>query len=251
MLFTSRNKAAQGLRLKVSKHDVGCLGDEESRKVLLAGSVQLDDAQLQVALDFCSGLPLALTLLNGALAAEDDPACLIHHLETHGSFSVDQEDELVSALSYSVQLLSDKLQTAWLDLAWMYGHERFPILLLLLQCLFGEHTLQKLVDRSLVAVREVAWPMLGKAGLPMVEVVVHDVLLRIAEHMYGPQGKHHYLTFNKTPSISLSQAMKVGSCRCVAMSCHVWRQVSDALVHCYIQHAAVHLQFVALAMHAC
>jgi hypothetical protein len=227
LLFTSRNRAAQGLRLKVDKRPVGCLGDEASRQVLLAGGVQLDDAQLQVALDFCKGLPLALTLLNGALRAEDDPADVIHHLGTHGTFSVDKEDQLVSALTFSVECLSEELQTGWLDLAWMYAHDAPPrgapvVPLQELKNLFGEHTLQKLLDRNLITVKSAMPPGGFEMDLPyaivpgggidmLVQVVLHDVLLRMAEHLYGPHGKNYCLTVGRMASISLSEAVKVCS----------------------------------------
>jgi hypothetical protein len=214
---------------------VGILDDEASRRVLLAGDVQLDDAQLKVALDFCKGLPLALTLLNGALRAEDDPAGLIQRLQSHGTFSVDAEDELVSELSFSVERLSEDLKTAWLDLAWMYagGVPAPPVVLGDLKCLFGEHTLQKLQHRSLITLREI---LVGIEGLYYkeihvgiggmyndVQVVLHDVLLRMAQRMCGPQGANHCLTLD-TRSISLTQGFKVSICRCEAISCHVWRQ---------------------------
>lgn len=204
MLFTSRNKAPQGLRLRVDKHDVGCLQGDAPKKVLLDGGVKLDDAQLQVALDFCSGLPLALTLLNRALVAEDDPAELIQHLATHGRFSVDKEEELVAALSFSVKRLSEELQTAWLDLAWMYA--KTPLIPLIeLQCLFGKHTLQQLQNRSLMALHVLVDTLIGA----MVEVVVHSILLRMAEGMLGPLGTNHCLALGNTSSISLSPATKV------------------------------------------
>lgn len=159
MLFTSRNQAAQGLQLpeeQVAKHPVGCLDKIASERVLRGRGVNLDDAQLQVALGFCQGLPLALTLLNRALAAEKNTAGVIERLVNHGSFSVDKEDELVSALAFSVECLSQDLQAAWLDLAWMYLQR--PVTLLELQCLFGEHTLQQLQNRSLVALAGTGGP---------------------------------------------------------------------------------------------
>lgn len=191
VLFTSRNKAAQGLRLAtddVIKYHVECLTDEASRRVLLAGLTAkrvLDDAQLQVALDFCKGLPLALKLLNRALLAEEDPKYLIKHMATHGSFSVDKEDELVSALRFSVECLSEELQIAWLDLTWIYSQGAVP--LLELQCVFGEHTLQKLLDRSLITLSHMDVP--GFTEQQVVAVRLHDLLLKMAECIYGPQGK--------------------------------------------------------------
>lgn len=209
MLFTSRNRAAQGLRLKVAKYPVGFLKDEASQHVLLAGGVQLDDAQLKVALDFCQGLPLALTLLSGALRAEDNPAYLIQHLSTHGTFIVDKEDQLISALSFSVECLSGDLQTAWLNLAWMYVRDAPEwVVLEELKCLFGEHTLQKLQDRSLITLCD--WPFkTGNASDKPMVVMLHDVLLRMAEHMLGPHGQNYCLTLCERASISLSQAVKV------------------------------------------
>jgi hypothetical protein len=198
------------------RHFVGCLSDEASQQVLLAGDVQLNVAQLKVALNFCGGLPLALTLLNGALRAEDDPADLIEHLETHGTFSADAEDELVAALAFSVECLSEELQTAWLDLAWMYTRLQF---FWELTCLFGEHTLKKLQDRNLITFRLDTFP---RDEFTHVEVVLHDVLLRMAERMYGQPGK--YCLKRYTRAFSLSQAMKVRICRCVAASCHMWQQ---------------------------
>jgi hypothetical protein len=212
VLFTSRNKTAQGLRLKVIKHAVGCLEGEASQKVLLAGGVKLDEHQVQVALDYCGGLPLALTLLNRALVAEDDPADLIQHLAAQKTFSVDKEDGLVKALSFSVARLSEEAQKAWLDLALMYAHSLcFP---LELQCLFGEHILQKLQDRALIAFQEFSSPSIY-AG-PVVEVVLHDVLLRVAEHICRCAGNNYCIKFpfSSTPDdATFLQDVKV--CICV------------------------------------
>ncbi|WIA15260.1 hypothetical protein OEZ85_001932 [Tetradesmus obliquus] len=216
VLFTSRNQAAQGLRLKAYKYHVGCLELEASKKVLLAGRVPLDDTQLETALEFCQGLPLALTLLNRALLAEDDLtslALLIGRLKSHGTFSVSKEDQLVKALSFSVDCLSQDLQTAWLNLAWMYSRHRFDNRLQL-QCLFGEHTLRTLEDRSLIALRYIGWKS-ATTREAMVEVVLHDLLLRMAEGMTGLQGKNPCLRLDpKSQSISLSPALKA---KCVGL----------------------------------
>lgn len=212
VLFTSRNKAAQGLRLAtddVIKYHVECLTDEASRRVLLAGLTAkrvLNDAQLQVALDFCKGLPLALKLLNRALLAEEDPKYLIKHMATHASFSVDKEDELVSALRLSVECLSEELQIAWLDLTWIYLQGAVP--LLELQCVFGEHTLQKLLDRSLITLSHMDVP--GFTEQQVVAVRLHDLLLKMAECIYGPQGKIQCFTLDKTPCFGLRGKEEVG-----------------------------------------
>lgn len=222
MLFTSRNRAAQGLQLpegQVAKYAVGCLDNEASKRVLRARGVKLDDAQLQAALEFCKGLPLALTLLNRALAAENNPAGVIERLQTSGSSSYDKEEELVSALSFSVECLSQELQSAWLDLAWMYLQQ--PVTLLELHCLFGVNTLQQLQNRSLIALCGTGWPDDVVTAKPMLGVVLHDVLLRLAERMYGQQGKAYCLTLGHTRSISLSQGVQVCISRCVAVFCGV------------------------------
>jgi hypothetical protein len=200
-------QGSTGLRLKLTKHAVGCLADEAPQEVLLAGGVQLSDDQLKIALIFCGGLPLALTLLNRALLAEDDPAGLIQNLKEHGSFSIDEEDELVSALSFSVLRLSEELQTAWLYLTLMCLQRTID--LVQLQCLFGVHTLQKLQQRSLITLQGPDWP-LPVPQLPAVQVVVHDVLLRMAERMYGPDSGNYCLQLDYAPyPISLSQTVKV------------------------------------------
>lgn len=68
MLFTSRNKAAEGLEPQIiTNHLVGSLPEKEATRVLRSNSVDLKGQELQQALKFCAGLPLALRLLNGAL----------------------------------------------------------------------------------------------------------------------------------------------------------------------------------------
>ncbi|WIA28314.1 hypothetical protein OEZ86_010865 [Tetradesmus obliquus] len=67
VLFTSRNKAAEGLEpQKITNHLVGSLPAKEATRVLRSNSVDLKGQELQQALKFCAGLPLALRLLNGS-----------------------------------------------------------------------------------------------------------------------------------------------------------------------------------------
>jgi hypothetical protein len=198
VLFTSRNKAAQGLQLQVTKREVGCLTSEAATRVLLAGGVQLDANQLIVALNFCKGLPLALELLNRALAAERSPAAtagIIRELANNGNFNGDNEEELISKLSFSVNCLSEPLQAAWLDMAWMFS--QYFVTTRELQCLFGERTLQELQNRSLIALRNTGG-LSSTFGEPMMEVVLHDIMRRMAERMCGPDSKNHCVKLSGT-----------------------------------------------------
>lgn len=73
-----------------------------------------------------------------------------------------------------------------------------------LQCLIGDGTLQQLQYPSLINMIE-SGPSKQKGR--MVKVVLHDVLLRMAERM---QGKNHRLKLDGlTASVSLTAALKV------------------------------------------
>jgi hypothetical protein len=201
LLFTCRNQAAEGLRLaNITNYCVGSLPEDAAERVLLADGVQLGQEQLRTALDFCGGLPLALTLLHGALhgaqrAGGADP--VLQRIKASGNISCDRNDKLWEALRFSVECLSQELQITWLDLVQVFDHKRFShingftsdVPLQKLQCLFGEEHLQDLKSRNLVVFKQVAWHV----G-PHVEVVVHDVLLCMADHMCGPDSEHYHYT---------------------------------------------------------
>jgi hypothetical protein len=193
-LFTSRNQAAEGLRLQsITKHHVDSISDDAAQRVLLADGVQLDKEQLQEALRFCGGLPLALTLLQGALHAHQaggSADAILQRIKASGNISCDKSDRLWELLMFSVECLSEELQTAWLDLVQLFAaqpcrssadHFGIPSWNIYplqsardkLYALFGQDVLQELQQRNLVAIR----------GSRYAEVVVHDVLLRMASHM--------------------------------------------------------------------
>jgi hypothetical protein len=203
LLFTSLNRAAEGLRLQsITEHHVDSLSDDAAQKVLLADGIELEPQKLLQALKFCGGLPLALTLLHGALHGVQRAGCdadsILQRLEATGNISCDKKDRLWEALSFSVECLSEELKIIWLDLVQLFQHKRFAHIhgfidlpLLKLQCLFGDHHLRDLELRNLVIIKEaVEWDVQE----PYVEVVVHDVLLCMADHMCGPDSDdYHYM----------------------------------------------------------
>jgi hypothetical protein len=201
VLFTSRNRAAEGLRLpSIADQFVDYLSDEAAQRVMLADGVQLDQQQLQQALKFCGGLPLALTLLHGALhgaqQAGGSAESILQRLEASGSISCDKNDKLWEALRFSVECLSEELQMTWIDLVQLYARPHLSHMygssdppLQILQCLFGQQHLQDLERRNLVVLKGTEY--CGAQG-PCVEVVVHDVLLCMANHMCTPDSEHYH-----------------------------------------------------------
>jgi hypothetical protein len=194
VLFTSRSRAAEGLRLQsITEHHVDPLSDDAATRVLLANGVQLSERELKTALRFCGGLPLALTLLQGALhgamRAGSTCAAVLQRLELSGNISCDTHDKLWETLRFSVECLSQELQITWLDLVQLFATHSAVLTGYTLQCtpdklyaLFGEQNLQELQQRNLVLVK----------GAPYVEVVVHDVLLCMANHMSGPDSQQYH-----------------------------------------------------------
>lgn len=244
MLFTNRSKAAEGLVLNaecISLHHVNCLSDEDAARLLQA-KVHLNDDQLRKALKVCAGLPLALKLLqgalHGALPAGGNFDLIWQRLDGSGSISCDSYDKLWQRLDFSVKCLSEELQAAWLDLVQLFAfrsdvHKRTSLRATsdLLGAFGGEHNLQELQQRNLVVI----------LGVGHVEVVVHDVLLRMADQMCGPDSIHYHdqsdiftVSRRVNPQSSLrkvGRAKYMGLSQCVAallqasMQCNLTRRL--------------------------
>lgn len=194
LLFTSRSKAAEGLRLQsITDHHVDTLSQAAATRVLLADGVHLHQDQLEGALNFCAGLPLALVLLHGALhgalRARGSFESVLERLQDSGNISCDALDKLWQALRFSVTCLSEELQIAWFDLVQLFATGSAARRDTSLQstrdklgALFGEQILQELQQRNLVEVK----------GVHHVKVVVHDVLLCMANHMCGPDSNQYH-----------------------------------------------------------
>jgi hypothetical protein len=171
----------------------------------LANGVHLNEQQLQHALSFCAGLPLALTLLQGALHADLQAggSCdsVLQRLELYGSISCDTQDKLRDALLFSVECLSGELQIVWKDLVQLFAarsanQRRYSLQITSdkLGALFGQQNLRELQLRNLVVLK----------GVHYVEVVVHDVLLCMADYMCGPDTDNYHWQARRDISTGVS-----------------------------------------------
>jgi hypothetical protein len=148
-----------------------------------------------MALGFCGGLPLALTLLHGALhgaqqAAGGSADPILQRIKASGNISCDKSDRLWELLMFSMECLSEELQNTWLDLVQGYGGLYLTSdNALWLECMFEPTHLQDLQQRNLVVFQfdkvDIAWA-------PDVKVAVHEVLRCMANHMCGPDSKNYH-----------------------------------------------------------
>jgi hypothetical protein len=156
--------------------------------------------QLELGLSYCSGLPLALRLVNATLRdAADQTArdAVLKQLAAKGpidcsasssssssssssdaSLSLPGRNALVQQLQASIELLPEDLRSAWLDLVLLM--ERQGTSLLKLQCVLGDAALQMLQDRRLISIS-----MRGP-GSDVCDVTVDGVMLAVARSIAGP-----------------------------------------------------------------
>jgi hypothetical protein len=233
-LFTSRNQAAQGLRLpktNITDCRVAALPQDAAKRVLLAGGVQLSQQQLGTALEFCGGLPLALQLLHGALqAAGGNANSILQRIRANSNINWDKSETLWELLTFSVECLSEELQDTWLDLVQGFGSSSWTSSeFVWLQCMFEPAALQDLQQRNLIVIeyRVAAGHMYG-IGESDVNVIVHDVLRRMASRMCesGSKKDQYYAAAGSKVSIP---ALKVKCHRC-----HACCQVQLAHTNMYV-----------------
>lgn len=180
LIFTCRMPMAQGLVLpdkQLAVCKLSCLDTAAATQVLCMGDVQLSPDQLQKALSYCAGLPLALTLINSALRTrltKHQESRLFSRLSTRGPILDHGPDQLADNLKPHILWLSPELRDVWLDLATVV--ELGSASWLHLCCLFDR---QAMLDLEQLNLLKIVWLKQGR----VCNIIIHDVLLMVAERM--------------------------------------------------------------------
>jgi hypothetical protein len=187
VLFTSRNKRAKGVPCNTIRHEVPPLSREVASGML--ASLTLTEQQLDVVLGYCGGLPLALSLVQGALAGDPEGAAgLVKRLDDSQPIStVDNYDELFDTVGFSVGLLSESVRQVWFDIAvllredtpWEY-----------LEYTYGADVVRELAMRSLIREQSRGYDSPWQT-LAVRVAGVHDVLLTYGYQQCVPDSSNY------------------------------------------------------------
>lgn len=204
VLFTSRNKAAQGLPPSTRKEPVRPLTVEPARQLLMATGLELSEQQQQDVLGYCGGVPLALKLVRGALEADpDNMQSVLRRLKQLKPISINARDELMAVVGYSVEVLGQEAREAFYDIAVLLREDlRWRDL----QALYGADAISNLQTRSLLSTTGGNHDIVGFTD---VVATVHDLLLTYAHNECGPRGDN-YRAWNPGLGKDCWEALRAG-----------------------------------------
>jgi hypothetical protein len=213
VLFTSRSASPEGIQLSgdcLVTHSMLPLPQPAAAALLSSGlQPSLTSDQLNLGLSYCSGLPLALQLVNAALRDAADPSAreaVLTQLASKGpiidsssssssgsssssnndSLSLPARDVLTQQLQASIELLPPDLRSTWLDLVLLM--DRQGVSLLKLQCVFGSAALHLLQERRLISIS------MRRPGSDLCDVVVDGVMLAVARSVAAKGTQQYRMT---------------------------------------------------------
>jgi hypothetical protein len=134
------------------------LSDADAANVLYAGDglqkQDLTKQQEEAVLQYCGGMPLALTVIRSFLENLDERhevLCRIHNsLASKERVGVDSSDWLLDRLQLSIDLLQPATRTAWLDICVLFPDESWCYL----EWVYGQQCMGKLLRQNLISKAE-------------------------------------------------------------------------------------------------